>query len=252
MSEKKDKKTVKSKKKKKAKTIKVGAFDKLSVQECHLIYPALLENAERHVKAAIAISEIKEYGIANAHLIMAADEYVKALSVYLAGWGLPVARIKTLTNYFAEQEEGYAVSPGVVIMGNFIRTLYTVFDQFSKSITQLSPSELTKIFSKDLSPISMVKKSTQYVDWWQQSKVRKDNGLYVTYNVELATPKDITAKDYAFSLTMIKDIHENCFGVIEFTKKIPKKRREQFFNWIKNYFEPFIQRLNKFPFNWKL
>ncbi|MGB1205964.1 MAG: hypothetical protein ACPG5B_09970 [Chitinophagales bacterium] len=232
--------------------IRQQQFEKLSIQECHLIYPILLENAERHIKTAINIARIKEYGIANSHLIMAADDYINALSVYLKGWGLPVSEIKTLTNFFSEQEAGYAVSPGVVIMGNFVKSLYHIFDSLSQSILKMNPLELRKIFEKNMSPLLLIKKSNQYAAWWQQAKQQKDKGLYVSFNIELSTPKSITAQDYMLSLEIIKEIHENCHSVIDFTKQIPEKRRQQFFSWIKNYFEPFMKRINSFPFNWKI
>lgn len=76
-------------------------FERLSVQECHLLYPSLLQNADRHIKAAILIAKTEEYGIANAHLTIAAEEYIKALSVYLTGWGLPVSRVKPCSAFFS-------------------------------------------------------------------------------------------------------------------------------------------------------
>lgn len=224
-------------------------FERLSVQECHLLYPSLLQNADRHIKAAILIAKTGEYGIANAHLTIAAEEYIKALSVYLTGWGLPVSRVKTLLRFFAEQDEGYAVSPGVVVMGVFVRSLYQVFERTTNSLLSLSLPSFSSLFDKNMNPLYLVQQSNRYSTWWANAKQLKDKGFYIQYNVELHTPADISIVDYAQSLEIVSELKDNCLGVISFTKKIPEKRRQQFFKWIKDYFEPIAARLGQFPFN---
>lgn len=224
-------------------------FERLTVQECHLLYPTLLQNADRHIKAAILIAKTEEYGMANAHLTIAAEEYIKALSVYLTGWGLPVSRVKSLLHFFAEQDEGYAVSPGVVVMGVFVRSLYQVFERTTSSLLSLSLPSFSSLLDKNMNPLYLVQQSNRYSAWWAKAKQLKDKGMYIQYNVELHTPADITIADYAQSIEVVSELKDNCLGVIAFTKKIPEKRRQQFFNWIKDYFEPIASRLGKFPFN---
>lgn len=227
----------------------LSPFEQLSVQECHLLYPSLLQNADRHIRAAILIAKTKEYGMANAHLTIAAEEYTKALSVYLTGWGLPISRIKHLFRFFHEQDEGYAVSPGVVVMGVFIRSLYQVFERTTNSLLSLSLPRLSSLLDKNMNPLYLIQQSNRYSNWWANAKILKDKGFYIQYNVELHTPADIGIVDYAQSLEIVSELKDNCLGVIAFTKKIPEKQRQQFFVWIKDYFEPLINRLDKFPFN---
>jgi hypothetical protein len=231
------------------KSMSPNSFDKLTVQECHLLYPSLLQNADRHIRAAILIAKTKEYGIANAHLTIAAEEYISALSIYLKGWGLPVSQIKSLLRFFDEQGEGYTVSPGVVVMGVFVRSLYQIFERTTTSILNLSLPSLRSLFDKNMNPLYLVQQSNRYSTWWANAKILKDKGLYIQYNVELHTPADITIDHYAQSLEIVSELKDNCLGVIAFTKKIPEKQRQQFFNWIKDYFEPLVGRLDSFPFN---
>lgn len=228
---------------------KLNPFENLTVQECHLLYATLLQNADRHTRAAILLAKTQEYGLANAHLTIAAEDYIRALSVYLAGWGLPVSRIKKMISFFAEQDEGYTVSPGVVIMGNFTYALFQVFESVTKGLLNFSLGDLSRAFDKNINPIHLVAQSNRYSEWWANAKNYKDKGFYVEYNIELFTPADISIQDYARSLEIVAELKDSCMNTISFTKKIPEKRRQQFFNWIKDYFEPFVARMDKFPFN---
>lgn len=227
----------------------MSSFNQLSVQECHLLYPTLLQNADRHTRAAIHIARTEEYGLATAHLTIAAEEYIRALSVYLMGWGLPVVRIKRMISFFEEQDEGYLVSPGVVVMGTFVKSLYQVFEGMTKGVFNLSVRDFASAFDKNLNPLHLVQQSNRYSTWWANAKNQKDKGFYISYKVELHTPSDIGIEDYARSLEIVSELKDSCLGTIQFTKKIPEKRRQQFFFWIKDYFEPFVERMGKFPFN---
>ncbi len=222
-------------------------FDDLSVQECHLIYPALLENAERHYKIGQELADMREFGAAIAHLTIAAEEYIQAMTIYFQGWGMPVQTIKKLSRYFDDKDTGFAVSPTTIVLGTYLRSLYNIFESLTQSLFSLQFLDFKKIFDQQLNPLPMVKKSTYYASWWSGAKQRREKGLYTQFEMNLTSPADFTAKDYELSLEVVNDLRENCLTTIEFTKKIPEKQRILFFKWIKNYFEPFMKRLNKLP-----
>jgi len=224
---------------------------KLSVQECHLLYPLFLENADSHMRAALTVAKVKEYGIANAHLTLAAQDYIKTLNIYLQGWGLPTTQIRTLFNYFSEQEKGYLVSPGVIVLGLFAKSLYRVFETLNKGLSKFDLNSIQQAFEKGLRPIELLRLSARYSKWWSNAKLMQEKGFHVQYNVEVHTPKNISKQDYLQSLDILMDLRENCVGVIDFAKNIPAPQRQAFLNWIKNSFEPFMQKLSRFPFNWK-
>ena len=222
---------------------------RLTIQECHSLYPLLLQNGERHLNAARQIAEIEEYGLANAHLIIAAEDYMHALSVYLKGWGMPVSQIKNLAAFYNEKDDGYSISPLIVIMGTFLKTLFKTFDTLTRSLLTLNVFNFRKVFDKNLNPIHLVGQSKKYSDWWGNMKGSKEKGLYVDFDIETSTPELFSSKDYELSLQIVKQMRSDCFATIDFTKKIPEKRRKQFFKWLKNYYEPFMKRLDSFPFN---
>ncbi len=226
-------------------------IEKLTMQECHFLYPIYLDNAERHLRSALTLAKIREYGMADAHLTLAAEDYVRTLSLYLKGWGLPANKIRSLFRYFDEQEEGYFVSPGVIVMGVFAKSLFRVFEVLNKGLSNLDITVVQKAFDKNLNPIKLIKLSNRYAKWWAVAKKGKERGFLVDYNVEVRAPKDFTKQDYSNSLNIVVDLRENCKGVIDFTQKIPEKQRQEFLKWIKSYFEPFIDRMGRFPFKWK-
>ena len=68
-------------------------------------------------------------------------------------------------------------------------------------------------------------------------------------NVNLSTPAQQTLNDYSLSENIVNELRENCWQIMEFTKKIPDKQRTSFFNWMKTYLEPILNAINKFSFD---
>jgi hypothetical protein len=228
---------------------KTNPFANLGMQECMLLYPALLQNAYRHLEVAQVIADIEEYGIANSHLVISAGEYIKGLSVYLQGFGLPVEEIRKLARFFDEQEGGFYVSPGVILLGNFAKALFHVFDGLAHSIMRLNFSEFRQSLDQHLRPVQLLTQANHYSKWWSRAKELEHRGFWVDYEIELHTPREIGLSDYELSLEIVLELRENCLSTIEFIKAIPEKRRKEFLKWIKNSYEPFLTRLNKWPFS---
>lgn len=222
------------------------SFDHIGLQEAQLLYPVLLQNAQRHHTVAQNIAATGEYGIANAHLVMAAENYIQALSVYFAGWGLPVAQIKKLTRFFDEKHEGYTISPVIIMVGNYIKALYKVFESLTQSFLKLEWLQLKDLLTGKLNPLQFIKQGSRYADWWQNAQILKTRGLYVQFDVELHTPEQVTEKDYTLSLEILQELAENCHSTIAVTQKIPEKQRKQFLKWMKNYVEPLMSQAGQF------
>jgi|GEM_PF-5446506 len=224
-------------------------FESLSIAECHLLYPVLLKNAERHFDVAEAILKIKEYGMANAHLVMCAEECIMALSVYLTGWGLPVSEIRKMTTFFSSQDSGYNVSPGVVVMGLFAQSLFKAYEHLQKKLGRLNYTEFQTAFNQIMLPSKMLELSNKYSAWWAKIEKYQEEGLYVQYNIELKTPADVTVKDYNLSFDIVYELYRNTLSIIAFTKTIPEDKRQAFLRWLQDSLQPFLKRWGSFPFN---
>ncbi len=216
-----------------------------SAKESHLLWPALFDNAERHVKVAKILAEEKQYGAANAHLTMAAEEYIRAMNAYCVGWGVPADQMRELTRFFADAEGGYTVSPMVIVAGVYLRSLYQFFDAFVKDKLVFDILALPKLIDQHLNPIALMRKSASYSEWWAVAKKSKERGLYVTYDVELTSPADVQKSDYKLSRAIVKELKEDCLSTIELTQRIPEKQRKLFFKWVQKYLEPLLKRMEK-------
>ncbi len=233
-----------------AKNLPNDVFESLTIQECHLLYPALLANADRHLSAATLMAKEELYPIATAHLTIAAEDYIKAVTVYFKGWGMPVKQIKQLARFFDDKEEGYAVAPLTILLATYLKSVYHIFETITKSLFTLQFLEFKRIFEKKLNPLLLIQQANRYAKWWATAKKLKNRGFYLEYDIELHSPESITKEDYNLSLNIVSELKADALNAIEFTKKIPEKQRKLFFKWIKNYFEPFMRQLSKLPLNY--
>lgn len=60
-----------------------------------------LENADRHLRCATHLGKIKEYGVAQAYLVLSVEEAIKAYFLYLKGISLSI-RQKVLVNMLSQ------------------------------------------------------------------------------------------------------------------------------------------------------
>lgn len=63
----------------------------------------VLENADRHLRCATHLRKIKEFGVAQSHLILSVEEAIKAFFLYLKGLGIRI-RQKKLNNFLTKHK----------------------------------------------------------------------------------------------------------------------------------------------------
>lgn len=225
-------------------------YANLTMQEAQLIYRHLFENADYHRQIAKLLAQNEHYGMANGHLVLAAENYLQGLSVHFVGWGLPVEQFKRIAGLFSQTDSGWQVSPLAMFAGLYLRAIYNLFEGASGNLLNANWQQLfQKATDTNLNPITIAKKSAQFTAWWNSARELQNKSFNVVLNVNLSTPAQQTLNDYSLSENIVNELRENCWQIMEFTKKIPDKQRTSFFNWMKTYLEPILNAINKFSFD---
>ena len=85
-------------------------FLNISPEKCLNSYTELLENSDRHFYIATLIADKDEFGMAISHLILGSEELVKAIIIYLDGFGLNIRTIKGVNVLFNHHKPRHYIS----------------------------------------------------------------------------------------------------------------------------------------------
>lgn len=194
--------------------MKDAEFNKLKKEELIKGYRLCSENSQKHYNAAIHLAQNNFYGIANSHLILAAEEAVKGF-LFL---------IRCFVN-----DEDWEVEEIFKDHANKHRVAREAYISWKHLLDSLSDSMQTlfqnigKLFGQDKDTIYRV--STQIVSdnlkrrmdndnkeelkkekkWWNKANQKKNRGFYVDYqNKKWKLPEDISQSEYLESKQIVE------------------------------------------------
>ncbi|TCD00049.1 AbiV family abortive infection protein [Pedobacter psychroterrae] len=162
-------------------------FDSLNAKECAEVFPSLIDNAERHFAVAHHIATINEFPNAVAHLILGAEELVKATVLMLKS---------------KEIDVNYAIGYDILFSKNNAR--HTILKDFFsvwigiKEILNLPKSKeqytLKYLFNMVIAEFVGIVKGRDNLNWWEKVDGLKQRCMYVDFKNALVLPDLQVAK----------------------------------------------------------
>lgn len=229
-----------------------------SKEQCKIGAKLAIENAECHYRCAKHLCEIKEFGNAQSHLILGAEEAIKSVFLYLKGLEIPIRQNildKVLIKHKSRHEIGgllYLIFTSVMWAVNIFKTaLENAIDKTEAEIKQIRNTALQRIMtdlqksvSTDNSKSELNQMVTPLLEWWETADSKKKAGFYVDFQKGIWTsPQLIKREDYLKSLRIANDVIQNIkkgYRIIEsFTEKersdMIKTMKRQYKEVLKSY-----------------
>ncbi|WP_276091471.1 hypothetical protein [Pedobacter sp. JY14-1] len=164
-------------------------FRNLNAKECAEVFPSVIDNAERHFSVAHQIATINEYPNAVAHLVIGAEELVKATLLLFRSRSIPV---KNFTGYNLQLGSG---------QNNSLLKDFFSFWLGIREILDLRKAKheytLKEMFNMLVIGVSGIVKGKEHYYWWGRADGLKEKSLYVDFRNELILPDvQISKSDY--------------------------------------------------------
>jgi len=186
-----------------------------------------INNANDHFNAAELIAKDISYGIANSHLILAAEEAVKAYMIFVRAYE-PEREITNYDKFFGDHKHKHKALAEI----SFSMILFQQsIDIISKPLLEYMASEedddtddidgfikaRNKGFDDLITWLKTMPKIENNKQWWNDANKDKNDGFYVgNVDSKWRTPKNVTLKDYQKSHKIVKEILEAINRLKEF------------------------------------
>lgn len=174
-----------------------------------------LLNEERHIQCAENLAKTREFGIANSHLILGAEEAVKAMILFAIGSDLYPENDyfgEFADRFFRDHKTKHATAFMTVFPVILFESLMAIITSAVKETNILSATdEVKKEFvvrtmkSFYESGFSQSDSFYKEANWWKDANRKKNVGFYVDFvNKKWQTPVSITQQEYHESNEFVK------------------------------------------------
>ena len=156
-------------------------FKSLSPRECGEVFPSVIDNAERHFSMAQHISTIYAYPNAVAHLILGAEELVKATLLILRS--KHILLLNTTGHDFLNLK--YAAG------NTTLKDFFSVWIGFKELLNVDRTQEqftLKYLVNMVVNGFAGIIKGKENFKWWDEADILKQNCLYVDFKGGLLLP----------------------------------------------------------------
>ncbi len=162
-------------------------FDSLNAKECAEVFPSLIDNAERHFAVAHHIATINEFPNAVAHLILGAEELVKATVLMLKSKEIDVNDAIGYDILFSKNNTRHTI----------LKDFFSVWIGI-KEILNLPKSKeqytLKYLFNMVIAEFAGIVKGRDNLNWWEKVDSLKQRCMYVDFKNALVLPDLQVAK----------------------------------------------------------
>jgi AbiV family abortive infection protein len=180
-------------------------FNSLSKEQLFEGFALCRENARVHMSCAQLMFDKKRYGIANSHLILGAEEAIKAALLLAKHFNID-PQIKSITPYFRRHEVKHA-------KGKKMDEGYKIIIPIINGIRALIEKDGLSLF-KNVFRLIIPNESQE---WWDGANEQKNKGFYLDYSDgHWQSPQSFSAENYLESKRAIQDI----IDMLEFTKSL--------------------------------
>ena len=162
-------------------------FNSLSAKECAEVFPSVIDNAERHFAVAHQIATINEYPNAVVHLIIGAEELVKATLLILESREIDVNDIVGF-DFLSSKNNSRQT---------FLRDFFTVWIGIKEIVKMPKSKEqysLKYLFNMVVAEFVGIVKGRENLNWWEKVDALKHKCLYVDFKNALVLPDLQVAK----------------------------------------------------------
>lgn len=221
-------------------------FFNISQQECLRYYGELLENSERHFKAAEQLAATGEYGIAVSLKILGSEELVKAMIIYLDGSGLRIRQVDGVKKLFKDHKIRHFFASLFVMMVTVIRPMFEMLTRFRELLhnpeARVTMNQLERaLFDDDIEKAtqiaadweesngrSLAERVGEQVDFWSDADEYKMKGFYVDYTQTLVSPKHLTEEDYRIAKEATNFFKLECMRIINYLNQLQEGEKGKF------------------------
>lgn len=190
-------------------------------------YPLVLINARRHLTCAEILAANDQHGSAVAHLVLATEEAVKAVALFMVSEGLAPRQMTLralLTQHGTRQLMGFLA--GVLDFlatgwGRIATRLNEDFPDRSSEAYRDARAERVAEFVAELNRVADAPRGQtgiMMLDWWNRANALKQRGLYVDFRRGTwIGPDTVSADEYATSHEFVMEVVttlEEAAGVI--------------------------------------
>jgi len=163
-------------------------FSQLSRQGCLDSFPVVTRNAQRHHQAALILSSIGDYGNAISHLILGAEELLKASVLFLDGKGFNLRNKSGVNKIFYNHKARHAVAKEFFSVWLFVRKMILPDSYIGNS--------RRKILRQGISLFYGAIFGLQNYEWWDNADCLKQKGFYVDFADNIVNPASFTDNEY--------------------------------------------------------
>ena len=201
-------------------------------------YELAILNANNHIKVAELTSKEICYGIANSHLVLAAEEAIKAYMIFTRAYD-PTFEIKDFDKFFENHKhKHHAISELSYQHVFWTKILEISTNPFYELLKKDDFSTDDVINAKDKGVDNLIEwlETIPEIDhdeqWWNEANNNKNRGFYINKNNNTwQSPNDITEQQYNESYKIVRSIVDivNKLKSIEtnpLTKIMTKKMKE--------------------------
>ena len=162
-------------------------FNSLNAKECAEVFPSVIDNAERHFDVAHQIATINEYPNAVVHLIIGAEELVKATLLILKSKEIDVNDIIGF-DFLSSKNNSRQT---------FLRDFFAVWIGIKEIVKMPKSKEqysLKYLFNMVVAEFVGIVKGRDNLNWWEKVDALKHKCLYVDFKNALVLPDLQVAK----------------------------------------------------------
>lgn len=212
----------------------------------HSGFKLSLENAQAHIKSAEILAKEVNYGIATSHLVLSAEEGLKAYIIFTKYYDKDIV-IKDFDKYFSSHSFKHESISDILFNINFIgKMLDVIINPIQEQVVKKKGKITTKEFlnaRKQVVPnlISWLKGMPEIEynkDWWKKANNLKMRGFYVDINKgakQWISPTAITEGQYQQSHSIVSDFLKHIF-ILESASLNPE---------VKGMYDELMAKLNK-------
>lgn len=172
-------------------------FNALTTQQLYEGFVHCRESAQAHQECAHLMAEKEQYGIANSHLTLGAEEAIKAIIIFFKMTNDPLD-ITSIKPFFYKHEVKH--QQGMELMLKAISNRMGSFgiSYLSYALTAIEKkakiAEVLKFASGAFIPYGNVE------EWWKNANSQKNDGFYVGYQNDMwKAPSAVNRETYIIS-----------------------------------------------------
>jgi AbiV family abortive infection protein len=196
-------------------------FYNATPEECAAAYPVTIRNSDRHVRVGTLLAASGEYGMTISHLILGAEELLKASLLVMESKGFNLRKNKSIGKLFYYHQARHAIFKEPL-------SIWLFFQRLVKKEPADARHRRTTFFRMAIKVIYGAVDSYLHYIWWEKANDRKERGLYVDFHNDVLDPGMITKTDYAQALRHSVILNKELKGFIHSISQLRQEQVEEY------------------------